>query len=66
MSRLQPRVNWKLTRTIHKCCRTLTCSFARNESFVSRPYALLRASSSESVASKRPASSSRRFMNSPG
>jgi len=33
-----------LTRMIHKCYRTLACSFVCNEFFVSRPYAWLRLS----------------------
>jgi len=72
--------NEPLTQTIHKCCRALACSFARNTflipqgtfsaasgiHLVDRPYALLRTSSSESVANKCPAQSSRRFMNNAG
>jgi len=56
----------KLTRTIHKYCRALACSFVRTESLVGRPYAWLRSPSLESVANKGPAQSSRRFMNSLG
>jgi len=54
-----------LAWTIHKCCRALASSFARNESLVGRPYALLRTPSSEFAANKGSARSSRRFMNSP-
>jgi len=69
-----------LPRIIHEFYCALTCSFARSESLipqgtlsaasgihlVSRPYAMLRPSSSESVATKGPAQSSRRLMNDAG
>ncbi len=65
---------------IYLHCRALACPFVRNESLVpqgifscasaihliGRPYARLRTLSSESVANKEPAQSSRRFMNNAG
>jgi len=47
-----------LTRTIHEYCRAFTCSFARNESLINRPYARLRTISSKSIADKGTAQSS--------
>jgi len=65
-ARLKEAKAWASSPIIHECHRALACSFARNESLISRPYAWLRSSSSESVANKGPAQPSRRFMNSAG
>jgi len=52
-----------LARMIHEYGRALACPFVCNEALISRPYARLRTLSSESVADKATAQSSRRFMN---